>query len=89
MAVIVLNKIDLIDDETRLRVRGIIKALNPHAEMIESMKANVDVTKLVNTGLFDFEHAQASTGWLKSLQEWSEVDLGGRKVMAPKPETLE
>ncbi|RDI85180.1 hypothetical protein Vi05172_g4642 [Venturia inaequalis] len=87
--VIVLNKIDLVDKATLLRVRGIIKALNPHAEIIESTKAEVDVTKLVNTGLFDFEHAQASAGWLKSLQEWSEVDLGGRKVMAPTPETLE
>ncbi|TLD18876.1 cobW-domain-containing protein [Venturia nashicola] len=87
--VIVLNKIDLVDEATRLRVRGIIKALNPHAEIIESTKAEVDVKKLVNTGLFDFEHAQASAGWLKSLQEWSEVDLGGRKVMAPTPETLE
>lgn len=85
-----LNKIDLVDDETRLRVRGIIKALNPNAEIIEFTKANVDVRKLVNTGLFDFELAQASVGWLKSLQEWSEVALpGGRKVMAPTPETLE
>lgn len=78
-----------MDDATRLRVRGIIKSLNPHAEILEATKANVDVRKLLSTGRFNLEEAQASPGWLKSLQEMTEVDIGDRKVMAPKSEALE
>lgn len=51
------------------RVEGIIKQLNPSAKIIRTHHANVDPSLLVSTGLFDFDKAATSMGWLESLSK--------------------
>lgn len=87
--VIVINKLDLVDQKTVGRVRAYIKALNPSAKIVETKYSKVEVREVLKTGKFDFEEAIASPGWLKSLHEMTVIDVQGRKRMAPKPETLE
>ncbi len=41
--VILLNKIDLVDEEQRLLVKNLIHRLNPDAKIIETSKSNVPV----------------------------------------------
>lgn len=87
--VIIINKLDLVTEDEKRRVIALVKAFNPHAEILEATKARVDVRELVNTGKFDFEEAQTNPGWLRSLQEMSRVEVDGKMRLAPVPETLE
>lgn len=87
--VIIINKTDLVNTDVLNRVKGIARSFNPTAELLEAAHAQIDVREIVDTGKFDYEAAKLSPGWLKSLEEMKEVNLNGRMVMAPKPETLE
>ncbi|WES98983.1 GTP-binding protein [Chryseobacterium arthrosphaerae] len=66
--VIILNKTDLIDTETLGFLKAAVKKLNPDAVILQSEFGKVDLQKILNTKLFDFDKAQASVGWQKELQ---------------------
>lgn len=64
---IILNKIDEVSKEELSSVKGVIKALQPHAEIIETNYAKVDLSKILATKKFDFESAATSSGWYAEL----------------------
>ena len=66
--VIVLNKMDLIDDEQARKVEGAVKALNPGAKIMKATHGEVPLESVLDTGLFDYERAESSAGWIKELQ---------------------
>lgn len=66
--VIILNKTDLIDEHSLGLLKAIIRKLNPSANMITASFGKVEPQQILNTGLFDFEEAQASAGWQKELE---------------------
>ncbi len=65
--VIVINKTDLVTEENLLLLEGIIKKLNPTATLIRSTYGKVDPESIINTGLFDYEEAEQSAGWIREL----------------------
>ena len=65
--VIILNKTDLVDQNTLSILRELIHKLNPNAEIIQSIFSKVEPTKILNTGLFDFEEAEQNAGWIEEL----------------------
>ncbi|MGR3765661.1 GTP-binding protein [Rossellomorea sp. NS-SX7] len=67
--VILLNKIDLVETEDVQELKAVLQKLNPGAEVVESSHSNVELDQVLNTGLFDFESASQSAGWIKELQE--------------------
>ena len=67
--VIILNKTDLVDAEHLGVLKSAIKKLNPSAEIIESTFSKVSPKKILNTGLFDFETAEQSAGWIEELEK--------------------
>ena len=67
--VLVLNKADLVRDETLGMVKAVIKKLNPRAKILTASHARVDPKEILNTGLFDFEEAEQSTGWQEELKK--------------------
>ena len=67
--VIILNKADLVTRETIGVLRSTIKKLNPNAKIIESSFSKVSPKEILNTGLFDFEEAEQSAGWLEELKK--------------------
>lgn len=67
--VIVLNKIDLVEENAVRELKAVIQKLNPEAKIIEAAYARVDLNELLNTHLFDFEKASQSAGWIKELNE--------------------
>ena len=77
--VIVLNKTDLIDEDTMATIDGFIEQLNPHALKLRSSFVRIDPTKIMGTGRFDFEVAKQSKGWQLTLRGdgASEVDEYG------------
>jgi len=65
--VIVLNKTDLIPPAEVRLLRALIRKLNPDARIIESLFSEVDPHEILNTGLFNFDAASASAGWIQEL----------------------
>ena len=68
--VIILNKIDLVSAGHLGILRGTLqKKLNPGAQIVETNFSEVDPTRILNTGLFDFEEAEKSAGWIEELNK--------------------
>lgn len=67
--VILLNKTDLISDDERGTVHGMIRALNPQARILETVNSEVPLDAVMGTGLFDLKKAEQHAGWLDSLVE--------------------
>ncbi|MFZ6649279.1 zinc metallochaperone GTPase ZigA [Undibacterium sp. TJN25] len=66
--VIVLNKADLVTANDFARLIGILKTLNPRADILSARFSKVDLNRVLNTGRFDFEQAAAAPGWLQELR---------------------
>ncbi len=67
--VIVLNKADLVSKDALQVLRAMINKLNPSAKIIESEFSKVDPKSILNTGLFDYEEAEQSAGWIEELNK--------------------
>lgn len=65
--VIILNKTDLVSKEDLDVLKAAIKKLNPSAKIIESSFSKVDPKEILNTGLFNYEEAEASAAWADEL----------------------
>ncbi|KAI9927294.1 hypothetical protein ASPWEDRAFT_33226 [Aspergillus wentii DTO 134E9] len=87
--VLIINKIETVDETTRGRIKQLLNLLNPDAKVLESSYSKVDVKQILGTGRFDFVKAASGAGWLRSLHEMTVQVTGNGERMAPKPETLE
>ncbi|MEL3972501.1 GTP-binding protein [Rossellomorea oryzaecorticis] len=67
--VILLNKIDLVETKDVHELKAVLQKLNPGARVVESSHSRVELDQVLNTGLFEFESASQSAGWIKELQE--------------------
>lgn len=67
--VIIINKCDLVKQKDVDRIQALVKTLNPNARILTSVKANIDVSQLLDTKLFSYEEAAMGAGWLQSLRE--------------------
>ncbi|MEM8926723.1 MAG: GTP-binding protein [Bacteroidota bacterium] len=67
--VIILNKSDLVTAQELRTLKGAIQKLNPSARIIESTYSKVAPEAILNTGLFDYEEAEQSAGWIEELQK--------------------
>ncbi|QJC51964.1 GTP-binding protein [Paenibacillus albicereus] len=65
--VLVLNKCDLVPEEELLRLEGVLRRLQPRARLIRAEHGRVEPSAILNTGLFDFDEASGSAGWMKEL----------------------
>jgi G3E family GTPase len=67
--VILLNKIDLIEDIDVQELHGVLKSLNPQAKIYNTVNSQIQLDKVLNTYLFDFDKASQGAGWIKELNE--------------------
>jgi G3E family GTPase len=65
--VIVLSKVDIVSADEIAAARKIIHALNPDARLIEAVMGDVDLSAVLDTGLFDFEKTHEHPMWFKEL----------------------
>ncbi|GHI93804.1 GTP-binding protein [Streptomyces olivaceus] len=65
--VIVLNKLDLVDDASAERLRATLARLNPAARVVTAVRGRVPVGEVMGTGRFDLERAQQAPGWVREL----------------------
>ena len=59
-----MNKCDLITKQDKERIKRTLRQFNKRAEIIETVKSNIDLKKVINTGKFNFEEAAKHTQWL-------------------------
>ena len=67
--VIILNKMDLVEEETLMNIEAFVTKLNPSAKIIPASFSHVELTEILNTNLFDFEKIQDIDAWVKLLEE--------------------
>ena len=66
--VILISKIDLVDQSDLHKLKGILRSLNTTAKIIPITKGQVEIDDVLNTGLFNFDKAQEAPGWLKEMR---------------------
>jgi G3E family GTPase len=66
--VIILNKVDLVTDAELSHLEAALHALNPRARLVRSERGQVPLEAVLDTGLFDYEKASSSAGWLRELE---------------------
>ena len=66
--VILISKTDLVEDKDIDKLKAIIKTLNTQAEINPIKEGNIEIDKVLNTGLFDFAKAKEAPGWLKEMR---------------------
>lgn len=71
---ILLNKVDEVSSEELDRIKTIIRALQPKAEILECNYGDVDFDKILHTGLFDFEKVVTSATWIRELEGHHDED---------------
>lgn len=65
--VIVINKLDLVDDAAADRLRAALARLNPAAHLVPAVRGRVPVGEVLGTARFDLERAQQAPGWVMEL----------------------
>lgn len=71
---ILLNKVDEVSPEELNRIKKIIRALQPKAEILECNYGDVDFDKILHTGLFNFEKVVTSATWIRELEGHHDED---------------
>jgi len=66
--VILVNKLDLIDEPGYQAVLGILAGLNPTARIVPMAHGNVKLSSILGTHLFDLPSLAASPGWMKKME---------------------
>ena len=66
--VIVLNKSDMVSADDLARLQGILRNLNPRADIVPVQFSRVPLERVLNTGRFDFELASSAPGWLQEMR---------------------
>lgn len=71
---ILLNKASEVSAEELEKIKQIIRALQPKAEIITCDYGDVDLDKLVNTHSFDFDAVATSAAWIDEIEHHHEDD---------------
>ena len=72
--IVLLNKASEVSAADLGRVRSVVRALQPKAEIIDCDFGEVDFDKILLTGLFDFEEVATSATWISEIEGHHEED---------------
>jgi G3E family GTPase len=66
--VLVVSKLDLVQPPDAERLFAMLQHLNPAARLVRANHGQVEPSEILGTGLFDFDRAARSPGWLRELR---------------------
>lgn len=72
--IVLLNKASEVSPSELARIKEIIRALQPKAEIIECNYGDVDLNKIVDTQMFDFNDVATSAAWITELDKHHDED---------------
>ncbi len=89
--VLVLNKCDRVSETELADLERVLRTLQPGAKLIRAINGQIDPKEILNTGLFDFDRASQSAGWIKEMEaashtpETEEYGIASFVYERPKP----
>lgn len=72
--IVLLNKASEVSHSELGRIKDIVRALQPKAEIIECNYGDVDLNKIIETHLFDFNDVATSATWIAEMDKHHEED---------------
>lgn len=66
--IVLLNKVDEVSQEELAKVKAVIKELQPVASILETNYSKVDLDKILDTNMFNFERSASSAGWIREME---------------------
>ena len=72
--IILLNKASEVTPDELGRIREIIRAIQPKAEIIDCDYCDIDFSKILYTGMFDFDKVATSAAWINAIEGHHEED---------------
>ncbi|WP_020618053.1 GTP-binding protein [Paenibacillus daejeonensis] len=66
--VLVLNKCDRVGEQELDNLEKVLRALQPRARFIRTSYGRISPSDILNTGLFDFDEASRSAGWIREME---------------------
>ena len=72
--IVLLNKAAEVSADELGRIRQIVRTLQPKAEIIDTNYGDVDLDKIVNTRMFDFEQVATSARWIQEVERHDDDD---------------
>ncbi|MFP3514339.1 GTP-binding protein, partial [Peribacillus sp. SIMBA_075] len=64
-----MNKTDQLTDQKADELYGVLRALNPSANILSTKHSQVPLSEVLNTERFDLDKASQGAGWIKELNE--------------------
>ena len=72
--IILLNKAAEVEKKELERLKQIVRAIQPKAEIIECNYGDVELDKIINTNMFDFNSVATSAAWIDEIENHHEDD---------------
>jgi len=72
--IILLNKASDVAPDELNRIREIIRAIQPKAEIIDCDYCDIDFRKILYTGMFDFDKVATSAAWIDQIEGHHDED---------------
>ena len=72
--IVLLNKAAEVSPEELGRIREIIRTLQPKAEIIDCNYGDVELDKILNTNMFDFDAVATSATWIQEVEKHHDDD---------------
>ena len=66
--IILLNKASMISPDDLKHLKAVIKAIQPKAEIYECNYGDVELDKILNTHLFNFDKVATSARWIEAME---------------------
>ena len=72
--IVLLNKASEVTPDELGRIRQIVRTLQPKAAIIDTNFCDVELDKIINTGLFDFDSVATSATWIQEVEKHHDED---------------
>ncbi len=69
--IILLNKAAEVEPRELARIKQIIRAIQPHAQIIETNYGDVPLDRILDTQLFDFNRVATSAAWIEAIEGYA------------------
>ena len=72
--IVLLNKASEVTPDELGRIRQIVRTLQPKAAIIDTNFGDVELDKIINTELFDFDSVATSATWIQEVEKHHDED---------------
>ena len=73
--IVLLNKASEVTPDELGRIRQIVRTLQPKAAIIDTNFGDVELDKIINTGLFDFDSVATSATWIQETMKKKNMNM--------------